>query len=131
MTRAALLGVTALCLGCNGGGGKTQPPEEPPPWIFPGEDVDPDRWPEGVKVEMGMPSIDGPLGEDTVRGVLRPQVEDLEKCYAARLAWHCKIAGYMRIEIGVSQKGRISDLRVLSDTTRDTRLGDCVTKVVR
>ncbi len=120
----------AACLGCKG---KSEAPvvEEPPPWVFPGEEVAPEDIPENVEVLMNQPSIEGTLSDEAVRGALRPQLEDLVKCYEARLALHCKIKGNMRMSIDVTQRGEILGMRVLSDTTRDTRLGDCVSKVVR
>ncbi|MBW2263286.1 MAG: AgmX/PglI C-terminal domain-containing protein [Deltaproteobacteria bacterium] len=120
----------AACMACKG---KSEAPvvEEPPPWEFPGEEVAPEDIPENVEVVMNQPTIEGTLTDEAARSALRPQIEDLVRCYEVRLARHCKIKGHMRISIDVSQKGQILGMQVLSDTTRDTRLGDCVSKVIR
>jgi len=130
MKRMILVAVLAACTACKG---KSEAPviEEPPPWEFPGEEVAPEDIPEGVEVRMNQPSIEGTLSDEAVRGALRPQLVDLVKCYEVRLARHCKIKGNMRMSINVNQRGDILGMQVLSDTTRDTRLGDCVSKVVK
>lgn len=130
-SKAALAATVSLVLlmGCKSKRAG-QEVEETQPWVFPGEEVDLEDIPEGVVVEMSQPSIEGPHTDDDARGALRPQVEDLEKCYSVRLARHCKLKGQLRILLDVSQKGAIDGLQVLSDTTRDTRLGDCITKVI-
>jgi TonB family protein len=130
MKKMILVAALAACTACKG---KSDAPvvEEPPPWEFPGEEVAPEDIPENVEVRMNQPSVEGSLGDEAVRSALRPQLVDLVKCYEVRLARHCKIKGNMRISIDVSRKGEILGMQVLSDTTRDTRLGDCVSKVVR
>jgi hypothetical protein len=134
MTRTTTIAAITLlaCLGC-----KSQSKREPlavdetQPWEFPGEEVSPEDIPEGHRVEMSQPGIEGTLTDEDVRGALRPQIEDLEKCYGVRLARHCKIKGHMRMALKVGRSGTVTGIQVLSDTTRDTRLGDCVSKVIR
>jgi hypothetical protein len=130
MKKLILVAALASCTACKG---KSEAPavEEPPPWEFPGEEVAAEDIPENVEVTMNQPSIEGTLGDEAVRGALRPQLEDLARCYEVRLARHCKIKGNMRMSIDVNQRGEILSIQVLSDTTRDTRLGDCVSKVVK
>jgi hypothetical protein len=130
MKKMILVAALAACAACKG---KSEAPviEEPPPWEFPGEEVAPEDIPENVEVRMNQPSIEGSLSDEAVRGALRPQLVDLVKCYEVRLARHCKIKGNMRMSIDVNKKGEILGMQVLSDTTRDTRLGDCVSRVVR
>ena len=129
MTRIVLVCALAACAACKGGT-QERAVEEPPPWEFPGEEVAPEDIPENVEVEMNQPSVEGTLTDEAVRDALRPQLEDLARCYEVRLARHCKIKGHMRMAIDVNQRGEILGMQVLSDTTRDTRLGDCVSKVV-
>jgi hypothetical protein len=129
---AAVLAAGLIAAGCNGKKGKAPVEDEgPPPWEFPGEEVSDDEIPANVKVEMSMPSVEGAHSEDAVRDALRPQLELLARCYERRLARHCKIKGDMRMKLQVSRTGPVLSIQVLSDTTRDTRLGDCISQIVK
>jgi hypothetical protein len=132
-TKAMIVAGSVLALAaCSGKKkAKDQLEQGPPPWELMGEEVAPEDIPEGVKVEMGVPAVEGELDDDAVRGALRPQLEDMARCYERRLALHCKIKGNMRMELEVSRKGPVMGITVLSDTTRDTRLGDCITAIVK
>ncbi|MEL6350033.1 MAG: AgmX/PglI C-terminal domain-containing protein [Myxococcota bacterium] len=81
-------------------------------------------------ISLGGVSADGAEGADGIKRVLRQKQGQVKYCYEQRLKENPNISGRIAVEVYI-EGGRVMDVSVVENSTKDKALASCVTRKIR
>jgi Ca-activated chloride channel family protein len=81
-------------------------------------------------VRQAKAEVVGSLDKDIVRRIVRAHINEVRSCYNAALTKDPNAGGKVSIEFTIGADGKVASASVLTNTTNDEPLGQCIAKAV-
>ena len=82
-------------------------------------------------VRQAKAEVVGSLDKDIIRRIVRAHINEVRSCYNAALTKDPNVAGKVSIEWTIGADGKVASASVLTNTTNDEPLGQCIAKAVK